>query len=60
MTLAPEIIQRKPYGHAVDWWTLGAVLYEMMFGLVCGIFRQYEFSFIYLASFLLKRSQGNV
>jgi len=31
--LAPEIIQRKPYGHAVDWWTLGAVLYEMMFGL---------------------------
>ncbi|KAI6226371.1 Serine/threonine-protein kinase sgk-1 [Aphelenchoides fujianensis] len=31
--LAPEVVQKKPYGHAVDWWTLGAVLYEMMFGL---------------------------
>ncbi|KAI6216098.1 hypothetical protein M3Y94_00463300 [Aphelenchoides besseyi] len=31
--LAPEVCLKKPYGHAVDWWTLGAVLYEMMFGL---------------------------
>lgn len=32
--LAPEIIQKKPYNRTVDWWCLGAVLYEMIFGLV--------------------------
>jgi serine/threonine protein kinase len=31
--LAPEIIQKKPYDRTVDWWCLGAVLYEMIFGL---------------------------
>ncbi|CAD5233352.1 unnamed protein product [Bursaphelenchus xylophilus] len=31
--LAPEIIQKKPYGLTVDWWCLGAVLYEFMFSL---------------------------
>jgi serine/threonine protein kinase len=32
--LAPEILQKKPYNRSVDWWCLGAVLYEMIFGLV--------------------------
>ena len=32
--LAPEVIQKQPYTNAVDWWCLGAVLYEMIFGLV--------------------------
>lgn len=31
--LAPEVIQKKPYDRTVDWWCLGCVLYEMMFGL---------------------------
>lgn len=31
--LAPEIIQKMPYDRTVDWWCLGAVLYEMIFGL---------------------------
>ncbi|KAL5259857.1 hypothetical protein ACHWQZ_G010094 [Mnemiopsis leidyi] len=31
--LAPEVIQKQPYTNAVDWWCLGAVLYEMIFGL---------------------------
>ncbi|UYV83283.1 PRKCI [Cordylochernes scorpioides] len=28
--MAPEIIQKKPYDFGVDWWALGATLYEML------------------------------
>jgi serine/threonine protein kinase len=31
--LAPEVLQKKPYDRAVDWWCLGSVLYEILFGL---------------------------
>ncbi|KAJ1910975.1 Serine/threonine-protein kinase Sgk2, partial [Mycoemilia scoparia] len=31
--LAPEVIQRQSYGKEVDWYCLGAVLYEMLTGL---------------------------
>uniref|UniRef100_A0A914XNT5 Uncharacterized protein n=1 Tax=Plectus sambesii TaxID=2011161 RepID=A0A914XNT5_9BILA len=31
--LAPEVILKKPYDRTVDWWCLGSVLYEMLFGL---------------------------
>ncbi len=31
--LAPEIISEHDYGHPVDWWGLGIVLYEMMVGI---------------------------
>jgi len=30
--LAPEIIQSKGHGKAVDWWAMGILLYEMMVG----------------------------
>ena len=31
--LAPEVLLRKGHGTAVDWWSLGALLYEMLTGL---------------------------
>lgn len=31
--LAPEILLKKPYTRSIDWWCLGAVTYEMVYGL---------------------------
>ncbi|GMR60444.1 hypothetical protein PMAYCL1PPCAC_30639 [Pristionchus mayeri] len=31
--LAPEIILKKSYDRTVDWWCLGSVLFEMLYGL---------------------------
>jgi serine/threonine protein kinase len=32
--LAPEIIQSKGHGKAVDYWALGVLIFEMLAGLV--------------------------
>lgn len=31
--LAPEILQRSGHGQAADWWSLGALLFEMLTGI---------------------------
>lgn len=30
--MAPEMIRGNAYNHAVDWWALGALIYEMVTG----------------------------
>lgn len=30
--LAPEVIQSKGHGRAVDWWALGILVFEMLAG----------------------------
>ena len=32
---APEILMRSGHGKAVDWWSLGALMYDMLTGAVC-------------------------
>lgn len=32
--VAPEVLVGHPYGRAVDWWSVGTLLYEMIAGLV--------------------------
>ena len=31
--MAPEIVDNKTYGKAVDWWALGTLLFEFLYGL---------------------------
>lgn len=31
---APEVLDRKPHGKQVDWWSLGILMFEMLVGLV--------------------------
>lgn len=49
--LAPEVLRKQAYDNTVDWWCLGSVLYEMLFGLVSfnfgpTVFTDYFCSFI--------------
>jgi serine/threonine protein kinase len=30
--IAPEIVSSRPYNHMVDWWAIGCLTYEMLYG----------------------------
>lgn len=32
--MAPEVLAKKGYFDTVDWWSLGVVMYELLFGKV--------------------------
>jgi len=32
--MAPEILDKKGYYSSIDWWSLGVVMYELLFGKV--------------------------
>jgi serine/threonine kinase 32 len=32
--MAPEVVTKKGYDKAIDWWSLGATAYELLFGRV--------------------------
>lgn len=34
---APEILTRSGHGKAVDWWSLGSLMYDMLTGAVCTV-----------------------
>lgn len=34
--MAPELLMKRGYNAAIDWWSLGATAYELLFGKVSG------------------------
>lgn len=30
--IAPEVLRKLPYNKSVDWWSLGILMYELLFG----------------------------
>ena len=34
VTMAPEVMRRQPYGVKADIWSIGIILYHMIYGIV--------------------------
>ena len=54
--MAPEIILNKGYGKAVDWWSLGILIYEMIAGRGIAIY----FKILICRSLLRGRSNAYI
>jgi len=62
--LAPEMLNRRGHGKAVDWYLLGVLFYEMLVGVPPfftpnqeGIFRNIIHTEVYIPSFVSKKAQ---
>jgi serine/threonine protein kinase len=40
--MAPEVYRKQPYGYAADWWSFGAVSFDLMTNKVPIIDQDYE------------------
>uniref|UniRef100_A0A672H517 Ribosomal protein S6 kinase n=1 Tax=Salarias fasciatus TaxID=181472 RepID=A0A672H517_SALFA len=56
--MAPEILMRSGHNRAVDWWSLGALMYDMLTGAV-NLHCQSNLSFFLLVFALLKRNASS-
>jgi serine/threonine protein kinase len=57
---APEVLKGQGHGKAVDWWSLGTLIYEMLTGLVTFISEIVISDFLNSASLLLSKYQHHV
>jgi hypothetical protein len=57
---APEVLKGHGHGIAVDWWSLGTLLFEMMTGLVCTSPYHTPFSFAYQNIFCSKNDTSHL
>lgn len=51
--LAPEVLEGNGYGKAVDWWSFGTLMFEMLTGLVCNNYLQLMNSIIQTVTYTI-------
>ena len=38
--ISPEVLKKQGYSYSVDWWSLGIVLFELLYGHVSGYIKK--------------------
>jgi serine/threonine protein kinase len=59
--ISPEILKKQGYSFSVDWWSLGIVIYELLYGQVGFFFLfTYEYYHAYYLSYKRDHSKVNL